>query len=170
MMIDDLTEENIDNYIVQKNKEKQEEVSEMLHNRFPDFLKEFLNSFVKTKFYKKAYEKARSYADEFNFKIDDYFLVDWECLISNVNEKNIIDGLLKRSQYGLIPHYQYDELKVIVLDFEHKEAHLEQGYAVQPYASYVLKHRREIPKYMQPLIDKLWKDYDEYMKDKECKK
>lgn len=166
-----MTEQELEIIDKDFNEMKKKEYLEMLHHSFPDFLKEFLNNFVKTKFYKKAYKKARSYADEYNFKVDDYFLVDWGCLTlssskSYTNEE-LINGLLEKSQFGLIPHYQYDELKVIVLDFKNKEAHIEQGYAVQHYASYVLKHRRPIPKYMQPLIDKLWKDYDEYTKEKD---
>lgn len=162
-----MSEEEIIKSLEYANEQLKEEIAEMLHNDFPEFLKEFLNAFVKTRFYKKQYEESVKTYKDYNVKFDDYFRVDWECpiLSSNKNYTNeeLVNGLLEVGVFGTIPHYQYDELKVIVINFKDKEAHLETGYAVQPYASYVLKSKRNIPKYMQPLIDKLFRDYDEYI-------
>lgn len=150
--------------------EFKEEVENMLHNKFPRFLKDFLNEFVKTKFFQKVYKDRKEYADCYEYKVEDYYLVDYEAPLLTpyfrYTDDKKLKSLLKFGKFGMIPHYQYDELKVIVLDFKNKEAYLEEGMATKPYASYVLKHKRKTPKYMQPLIDKLWSDYDDYINKK----
>lgn len=136
---------------------------DMLQTYFPDFLKQFLNEFAETKFYKKTLEKRKCSDDT----IENYYYFDWECpdlsFYKNHSNDELIEGLLRIGIFGSIPHYQYDELKVIVINFRRKEAYLERGIATEPYARYVLKHRQEIPKYMYPLINKLWKDYNDYI-------
>lgn len=156
-----MTKEEID-------KEFQKELEEMLQTKFPSFLKKFLNEFAKTKFYKKTLEKRQwGYGD-----VTDYsYFFDWEAPRLSPykawTDEEKINSLLEYGRFGLIPRYQHDELKVIVINFKIKEAYLERGIATQPYASYILKHRQEIPKYMQPLINKLWQDYDDYVSKKE---
>lgn len=141
-----------------------EELLNMLHTDFPIFLKNFLNEFAETKFYKKTLEDRKLNIDG----IENYYYFDWECpTLSPFNRYTNevkINALLKIGIFGAIPHYQYDKLKVIVIDFKNKEAYLERGFATEPYASYVLKKRFGIPKYMKPLIEKLFKEYDDYMK------
>lgn len=141
---------------------------DMLQTYFPPFLQQFLNKFAVTKFYKKTLENRRSSIDE---SIEYYYFFDWECLdlspYKSYSNYEKVKGLLRVGRFGLIPNYQHDELKTIVIDFRNKEAYLERGLAIKPYASYVLKHRQEIPKYMQPLIDKLWVDYDNYIRSEE---
>lgn len=142
-------------------------LDDMLQTYFPSFLKQFLNEFAVTKFYKKTLENRSS----MDGSIEYYYFFDWECLdlssYKSYSNDELIDGLLRVGRFGEIPSYQHDELKAIVIDFRNKEAYLERGLATKPYASYVLKHRQEIPKYMQPLIDKLWVDYDNYIRSKE---
>lgn len=158
-----MTEEEINKSLEYANEQLKKEMGEMLQSYFPEFLKEFLNKFAETRFYKKTLED-RTFDDD---NIANYYYMDWECPIlspySKHSNEELINGLLEVGVFGSIPHYQYDILKVIVINFKDKEAHLETGYAVQPYASYVLKSKRNIPKYMQPLIDKLFRDYDEYI-------
>ena len=141
------------------------EVEEMLHNKFPRFLKDFLNEFVKTKFFQKTYKSRKEYVDCYEYKVEDYYLVDWECpkLFPNnrYSDEEKIESLLNVGKFGLIPHYQHDELKAIVIDFKNKEAYLEEGLAVGLWASRVVMTKRNIPKYMQPLIDELFIRYDE---------
>lgn len=151
--------------------EFKKEVEEMLHNKFPRFLKDFLNEFVKTRFFQKTYKSRKEYVDAYDYKVEDYYLVDWECpklspYIRHSDEVKI-ESLLNVGKFGLIPHYQHDELKAIIIDFKKKEAYIEEGLAVEPYAYRVISHKRNIPKYMQPLINKLWIDYDNYIKSKE---
>ena len=142
-------------------------LNDMLQTYFPPFLKQFLNEFAETKFYKKTLEKLK-FDDE---SIENFYYFDWEAprldAFKRWTDKEKINSLLEYGIFGIIPHYQHDELKTIVIDFKNKEAYLERGLATQPYASYVLKHKQEIPKYMQPLIDKLWVDYDNYIRSKE---
>ena len=139
----------------------------MLQNYFPSFLKKFLNEFAETKFYKKTLEE-RKYT---HYPIENYCYFDWKAprlsSYKSYTDEERINSLLEYGIFGSIPHYQYDQLKVIVIDFKNKEAYLERGYAVKPYASYVISKRQEIPKYMKPLLDKLWVDYDEYIKEKD---
>lgn len=144
-------------------------LDDMLQTYFPSFLKQFLNELAKTKFYKKTLEK-RKWDDE---SIENFYYFDWEAPrlspYDRWTDEEKINSLLEYGIFGTIPYYQHDELKVIVIDFRNKEAYLERGIATKPFASYVLKHKQEIPKYMQPLIDKLWVDYDNYISAKESK-
>ena len=151
--------------------EFKEEVNSKLHNKFPRFLKDFLNDFVKTKFFQKPYKLRKEWIDVYEYKVEDFFIVDWECpTLSPYKEhtdEKLISAILTVGVFGEIPHYQHDELKIIVIDFKNKEAYLERGLAIKPYARYVLKHKLKIPNYMQPLINKLWADYDDYITNKE---
>ena len=152
----------------QVDKEFEEELKNMLQTKFPSFFKKFLNEFAETKFYKKTLEKRQwGYGD-----VTDYsYFFDWKAPRLSPykawTDGEKLNSLLEYGIFGAIPHYQYDELKVIVIDFKNKEAYLERGMATKPYASYVLKHKQEIPKYMKPLIEQLWIDYDNYIKEEE---
>lgn len=160
------TEEEIKAFNERAEEEFKEQLAEMLHNQFPRFLKDFLNEFVKTKFFQKPYKSRKEHAECYEYKVEDYFLVDWECpTLSSWNrhsDDELLKALLVVGKFGEIPHYQHDELKAIVIDFENKKAHLEIGFATEPYASKVVKHNKEIPKYMQPLLEQLWIGYEEY--------
>ena len=162
-----ITLEDMKKFMEQADEWDKERINNMLHNKFPRFLKDFLNEFANTKFYAKTKEDKKWGYEE----LPDYFAFDWKCeLLSPFKEytdEEKVQSLLELGTFGSIPRYQYDELKVIVIDFKNKEAYLERGMATKLYASYVLKHKQEIPKYMQPLINKLWADYDEYMLAKE---
>ena len=147
-------------------KETREEIAKKLHNQFPQFLKNFLNELAKTRFYKKTLAD-RKWGYENLANIDDMFFMDWECLSNKVyNKETIIDDMLVRSRYGLSPNYKGDKLVMININFRDKKAHLERGWAVGYYASRVLSKDYDIPKYMRPLVNKLFSDYDEYMKNK----
>lgn len=138
---------------------------EYLHIKFPDFLKDFLNKFVNTKFYVKSLkERKEIYGEEH----PDYLFVDWQCLdlqpYINYSDEEKINGLLRIGEFGLIPHYQHDEKKTIVINFIEKKAWLMRGFATEPYAKYILQHKQEIPRYMKPLIKELFDNYDKYKK------
>ena len=160
----EFTEEELKSMSERAEEEFKKEVEEMLHNKFPRFLKDFLNEFVKTKFFQKTYKSRKEYVDCYEYKVEDYYLVDWECprlspYMRHSDEKKL-ESLLNVGKFGLIPHYQHDELKAIVIDFINKEAYLEEGLAVDAYASRVVSHKRNVPKYMQPLVEQLFKRYD----------
>ena len=51
---------------------------------------------------------------------------------------------------GEIPCYKYDKEKVLVINFENEDrCYLSRGYAVENYASKILRKRYPIPKYMK---------------------
>lgn len=135
-----------------------------IHYTFPQFLKDFLIELADTKFYKKSFD-SRHFFDE-GYELPSYLYFDWECLSNKkFNPETIIDDLLVKSRYGDIPHYKGDKLKTVTIDFKNKHAYIERGWATEYYASYVLSKEYTIPKYMQPLIDKLFEDYDRYIEE-----
>lgn len=139
----------------------------MLQHQFPQFLKDFLSEFVKTKFFKKYYEDYKEFCPNYA----DYCLANWQTSgnrhQSNFNDiTNIFEDWVN---FGEIPRYQGDEFCAIHIDFQAKKAEVIRGYAVGLYASRVLKNYRPVPKYMQPLVDKLFLDYENWKKENNYK-
>ena len=134
----------------------------MFQHQYPEFLKEFLSNFVKTKFFKKYYDEYReSYPD-----LPDYCLANWS--IKSLNcyaDRDCITKIFSCwVEFGEIPHYAGDKLCAIKINFKEKKAEVVRGYAVGLYASRILKESRPIPKYMQPIVDKLFEDFEEWNK------
>ena len=132
----------------------------MLQHQFPQFLKDFLSEFVKTKFFKKYYTQYKEFYSDYA----DYCLANWQTSGSRNNtEFDNINNMFKSWVcFGEIPHYKEDALCAIRIDFQARKAEVVNGYAVGFYASKILKNYRPVPKYMQPLVDKLFLDYENW--------
>lgn len=135
----------------------------MEQHQYPTFLKKFLSKFVQTKFFAKSYNDYKeSYPD-----YEDYCYANWYTSGSRANTvfDNINNIFNSWVEFGDIPRYQYDSLKAIHIDFVNREAHIVTGWAVAPYASRIIKNERKLQRYMVPLVEKLFKDYDKWKKD-----
>lgn len=136
----------------------------MLQHQYPDFLKEFLSKFVKTRFFKKYYDEYKGSYPE----LPDYCLANWQVMTGNghfVYGKQEIEFVFKDwVTFGEIPTYKHDELCAIRLNFAKKQAEVVRGLAVGYWASKVVKKGRPVPKYMQPIVDKVFADFEEWNK------
>lgn len=138
----------------------------MTQHQYPDFLKNFLNKFVKTNFYKRKYEEYKDFYPDYA----DYCYANWQTNGNrhfNTDFDDINNLFQDWAVFGAIPRYQYDTLCAIQIDFKNKKAEVVRGYAVAPYASRVLKKYYPVPKYMKPIVEELFEEFEKW-KEENC--
>jgi len=148
-----------------------EQEKDLFPNQFPQFLKDFLNDFVQSNFFKGVYEEQQTDEEKKYMKENNkfYLACDWEF------EDENIDIILKNNSkifgdcsFGKLGFYQYDTVCSIIINFEEKTARTERGYCFGSYGTGRRITRRTSPKYMQPLLQRLFEQYDGWaQKEKE---
>lgn len=126
--------------------------------KLPELILEIMNWLCETKFYNKTFKERKQGYEEINEK--------WKFCDFVVEEGTLSQPIVIK--IGLIPHYQGDYEKTILIDFKHKDnCYLIRGYATGPYASKVIKNMYPIPKYMK---EQLYKYIDIYKIEAEGEK
>ena len=143
------------------------EYYEMIQHQYPQFLKDFLSAFVKTRFFAKYYKEYKEAYPDYA----DYCLANWWVSGSRHNSEfdNINNIFVNSVEFGEIPRYEGDKYCAIILNFKTKEAKVARGWAVGAWASKVLKKYSPVPKYMKPIVDKLFNDFDTWAKENNYK-
>ena len=151
-------------YIMDSKVHKMSEWLKSTEHQFPKFIKDFMEYFITTKFMKNTMDK---YGLHNSFGVYDCASMGWRTYSGDKREPlsdTIHNILYDCFDIGMTPHYQGDHEKVVHINFKEKTAIIKRGYAVGLYGSKVIENKYPIPKYMQPQIDKLFADYDEYIK------
>jgi len=113
---------------------------------------------------KKRKESMIKYANESHLlNIEEgkqYLGLDWQIPNCGKYEKYDIgkagiDRYIFR--FGIVPHYQHDELVAIHIDMERKEAAIVRGIARGPWASGLLQHSVPIQQYFKEHVAEFWK-------------
>ena len=117
-----------------------------MEERFKDYYKlpkiilDIMDWLCETKFYKKTFEERKFLYKEVKEK---WKFCDFK-VEKGTLEKPIIISI------GEIPTYKYDREKVLVINFENEDkCYLSRGFAVEDYASKILRKKYPIPKYMK---------------------
>lgn len=141
-----------------------EEYYKMEQHQFPKFLKDFMTAISNSRFYKKSADKLMKCLPEY---AERYCTLNWQTNTGSRRE-SIDETMYNIMNYGvnlgIIEHYQSDTRKAICIDWECRKVWIERGWKAKcGYEPLVNTYKT--PKYMQPLIDKLFIDYDNWMKE-----
>ena len=134
-------------------------------HQFPKFIKDFMEYLLTTPFFKNKVSKI-SFKNPFNEY--DCACVHWQTFTGDRREclsDTIYNMLNDGVAFGEVSYYQGDRETVVYINFKNKFAEIRRGYATGLYASKVIRNKYPIPKYMQPRIEQLFKDYEDYVKE-----
>lgn len=119
--------------------------------KLPKIILDIMDWLCETKFYKKTFAERKFLHEEVKEK---WKFCDFK-VEKGTLEKPIIISI------GQIPCYKYDREKVLVINFENNDkCYLSRGYAVEDWASKILRNKYPIPKYMKKELSKFIKEYE----------
>lgn len=135
---------------------------------YPQFIKDFLVSMSNTRLFNKwaethlscSFDEELLFTKENRWLLFGYRFKDHKPFEAFKTQSPIVDDLL----FGDCGYYQYETIKAVGINFEEKRSWILEGFCVGPWCSAAKQRTRPVPKYMQPIIDKLFKDYDEWVK------
>jgi hypothetical protein len=134
-------------------------------HQFPKFIKDFMEYLLTSSFLKKIVEQR---GDKNPFGNYDCVTMGWLTYAGNKREclSDTIHNILFDSVgIGDNAHYQGDHEKIVYINFRKKFAEIRRGYAAGLWASKIIENTFSIPKYMRPIVDRLFEEYDEYIKE-----
>jgi len=149
-------------------KEKEHLVTDL-----PAHFKNLLNKVYDARFMQKRQKEMIKYSNQSHLlNIEEgkqYLGLDWQILNCGKYDnydigKNGIDRYIFR--FGIVPHYQHDELVAIHIDMERKKASIVRGIARGPWASGLLQHSVPIQRYFKETVDEFWKAHEEWVNEK----
>lgn len=130
-------------------------ISEKNKGQFENYYKlpvkylEIMNWLCSTRFYRKTFLERKKLYPKVK---ENYKFVDFEIEKGTLEKPEII-------KIGLIPKYQYDHEKTVVINVENIEniekSYIRRGYAVGAYASKVISNQFPLPRYMKKRLKEL---------------